>query len=66
MADISKCDGKDCPLKETCYRYTAPDSGWQSYLEPTKRGKDCEHYWPVNETKEIPITDRRKRRNTKT
>lgn len=32
MADISKCSGKDCPLKEQCYRYTAPDSKWQLRL----------------------------------
>ena len=26
MADITKCDGVGCPLKETCYRFTAVDS----------------------------------------
>ena len=24
MADISKCHGNNCPIKDTCYRYTAP------------------------------------------
>jgi hypothetical protein len=32
MADISKCLGKDCPLKDKCYRYLAVDGGWQSYF----------------------------------
>lgn len=32
MADISKCKGTRCLLREKCYRYTAPDSGWQSYF----------------------------------
>jgi hypothetical protein len=30
--DISKCKGKDCPLKETCYRYTAESSDYQAYF----------------------------------
>jgi hypothetical protein len=32
MPDISMCKGKDCPLKETCYRYTAESSDYQSYF----------------------------------
>lgn len=24
MVDIAKCNGTECPLKETCYRFTAP------------------------------------------
>ena len=33
--DISKCNGHDCPIRPTCYRYTVisnPD--WQSYMNP--------------------------------
>lgn len=51
MADISKCTGQNCPLKDTCYRYTSPKSMvWQSYLgkvpyDHTK--KECEFYWKV-------------------
>jgi hypothetical protein len=46
MPDISKCSGKDCPLKESCYRFTAVSSDYQSYFmtPPIKDGK-CEHYW---------------------
>jgi hypothetical protein len=34
MADISKCSGANCPLKKTCYRYTAiSNEYYQSYSE---------------------------------
>jgi hypothetical protein len=32
MADISKCLGTDCILKEKCFRYKAPESYFQSYF----------------------------------
>ena len=33
MADIAKCVGTGCPLKETCYRFTAPSNEYrQSWL----------------------------------
>ena len=46
MADITKCDGKDCPVKESCYRFTAKASDYQYYFieSPIKDGK-CEMYW---------------------
>lgn len=48
MADISKCDGKDCPKKETCYRFTAPSSKYrQSYIMPKERGDKCKMYWKI-------------------
>lgn len=40
------CTGKDCPLKETCFRYNAePDNDWQSWFceTPFVEG-ECEHY----------------------
>ncbi len=49
MSDISKCSGTNCPLKNSCYRYTASsNSHWQSYLTevPYKDGK-CELYWNI-------------------
>lgn len=30
MPDITKCLNEDCPIKETCYRWTAIASEWQS------------------------------------
>lgn len=48
MPDITMCEGLECPLKESCYRYTAtPNEFRQSYfLEiPLKEDGECEHYW---------------------
>lgn len=53
MADITKC-ANGCEKQETCYRYTAPSSAWQSYsdFKPDADG-ECEHYWRREElTKE--------------
>ena len=45
MADISKCTGVNCPLKETCYRYTAKDSVCgQSYADFKYKDGKCEDY----------------------
>lgn len=49
MPDITMCKGVDCPNKESCYRFTAEPSHYQSYfskppyneLDKTK----CEYYW---------------------
>ena len=49
MPDITMCKGGDCPLKETCYRYLAEPSDYQSYwFEPPYYAGTCEHYWEVN------------------
>ena len=45
MTDISKCEGKGCEIKHTCWRYKAPADIYQSYIIPENPGKDCEHYW---------------------
>ena len=45
MADITKCEGRNCPRKETCYRYTAQaDDEWQAWSEFDKLAS-CEYYW---------------------
>ena len=46
MTDITKCTGEGCPLKETCYRFTAPTDMYQSFFVgvPVKHGQ-CEYYW---------------------
>lgn len=59
MADITKCANKKCKIKEQCYRYTAPDSYWQSYAEfnkdkSIKDKKECDNF----------ILDRRKKHET--
>jgi hypothetical protein len=41
MADITMCEGKECPMKQNCYRHTAkPNEFRQSYFmhEPIKQG----------------------------
>ena len=50
MADITKCKGTDCPLKETCYRFLAMVGLIQSYFKdvPFKDGK-CEYYWNIKQ-----------------
>lgn len=49
MADISKCTGYNCPVKEKCYRYTAPSDDIQTFvLNPYEiiDGKfTCDLYW---------------------
>ena len=64
MPDICMCQGTGCPMKETCYRYTAePNPYRQSYFAvvpvadlatygdvPSK--KVCDYYVPnTNESK---------------
>jgi hypothetical protein len=49
MADITKCKGQGCPVKEKCYRYTAKESMYQSYFSelPIKDNK-CDMFWGEN------------------
>lgn len=47
MADITMCNGRNCELAQTCYRYKAEATPhYQSYFceTPIKDGK-CDHYW---------------------
>jgi len=32
MADITKCTGDGCPIKESCYCFTAPAGMYQSWF----------------------------------
>lgn len=52
MADITMCSGQDCPLKERCYRFTAPKNDWrQSFFvnPPIKEDKTCDQFWDNQE-----------------
>lgn len=53
MSDISKCRGTNCPMKESCYRYTATDGMMQSYfLHVPLKNNECDMYWhTTNQTK---------------
>lgn len=55
MSDICKCSGDNCPVKESCYRYTAEaNEHWQSYFTETPGKYDeenvfhCDMYWGEN------------------
>jgi hypothetical protein len=51
MADVTMCSGTDCPIKESCYRFTAPKSEiMQSWFFKTpfkvEEGQfTCDMYW---------------------
>jgi len=50
MADITKCQGFGCLKKESCYRFTASASTYQSYfcevpLVEEDKKQTCEYYW---------------------
>ena len=49
--DGTMCSGKNCPLSNTCYRFTAKANKFrQSYfVEPpyNKELNECDHYWGI-------------------
>lgn len=64
MPDISMCSTRTCPLRQTCYRFTAtPKEYGQSYFTtpPYKDGK-CEYYWPTAELRKRSYDEHRKPR----
>lgn len=54
MADITKCKGIGCPIKEDCYRYTAKEEFTQLWFvdnnvgAETEEGFKCDMYWGEN------------------
>lgn len=46
MPDITMCSGEECALKESCYRFTAKASEYQSYfIDPPIKDGECRYYW---------------------
>ena len=46
MTDISKCCGEGCKLRDTCFRYLAEPSEYQSYLTiAPSSDTECVMYW---------------------
>jgi len=47
--DISKCEGKECPLRDTCYRYTVKADefmqAYGSYWRDLEEKNKCKYYW---------------------
>lgn len=58
MADISKCANENCKIKDSCYRHTAPESYWQSYMmfgdnKPIENKKECKDFWIYKRNTEV-------------
>jgi hypothetical protein len=51
MADITLCKGGECPLKETCRRYTTPPNPERQWVFTTIPYDDseCDMYWGINQ-----------------
>ena len=46
MADISKCEGVGCDIKESCYRFMVPAGIYQTYFVSSPKEDDgCEFFW---------------------
>ena len=55
MPEISMCTNKDCPSKETCWRFKAPPKPfWQSYCGFVVYDDEdkCEHYMEMEDEDE--------------
>lgn len=55
MADIAKCEFKQCPRKETCYRYTAQSNQYQTYVEFQNichEKNNYKYYWEIENKNE--------------
>jgi len=50
MADITKCNGEGCSIKDSCYRFIVKaNEYYQSYfVEPPINNGKCEMYWGEN------------------
>ena len=46
MPDITMCNGKDCEIKEICYRYrvTPSEFGQSYFLNSPNNGLECDYY----------------------
>ena len=59
MVDISMCSRRDCPKKDTCYRYLAFPSEYQSYLIiDTPIIDNCDYYWRCRNPKELRLMNK--------
>lgn len=42
--DVTLCSNDQCPIRETCYRFTAKASNWQSMASFTPKDGACDYY----------------------
>ena len=47
MPDITMCEGNECPIRDTCKRFTATPSGRQAYFVETPYDDGCKYYSPT-------------------
>jgi hypothetical protein len=46
MADITKCKGTNCAMKQNCYRFTAKESYYQPFFtEVPLTDESCVYFW---------------------
>ena len=49
MADISKCKGENCPIRETCYRYIAKSNPYAQAWSIFEYKDGCNDYLHVEQ-----------------
>lgn len=52
MTDITMCMGDECPVKQSCYRFRAVASTYQSMFAETPykdETQSCEYFWYTGE-----------------
>ena len=59
MVDIAMCKSTDCKLKDTCYRYVAEPSEYQTVgLFAPSSDTQCEFYWKISSQGEIDLLNK--------
>ncbi len=56
--DITMCPGKDCPIKNDCYRFTAEIVWRQDFFGATPydfKANSCKHFWNNHPSKEEQV-----------
>ena len=57
MVDISLCEGKDCPLKNKCYRFMSPRinhaNSWLFGIPYDPINRECDFFWPIDKRHKI-------------
>ena len=59
MPDISMCRNRECVMRETCFRYRAVPSEYQSYGRFLPDGEDgyCDDFIPVRGGRVRPMSE---------